>query len=574
MATPGRRRRRLLIPALAATLLAGLTFSLAPTASAAPAPVDLFSSTCPNLVQDGENDGCVVELQNLLNGHGASLTADGVFGSGTLSAVRTFQSESGIAVDGIVGPNTKNALYDNAAGLPGPINLNSPQCPADISQGDSGGCVTELQNLLDDHGANIAIDGSFGPATQAAVQSFQSSTGLTADGIVGPNTKNALYNGSSSVSGVDLRSPSCPNLIEQGEIDGCVKTLQALLNGHGQSLTVDGDFGPSTLAAVEAFQSSAGLTADGIVGPNTKTALYNGIGSHGAPPPINLTSPSCPNLVQQGEHDGCVTELQTLLNDKGYSLTVDGIFGSHTFTAVQSFQSDNGLSPVDGIVGPVTKNALYGGTIVLVGCVIPPDGSHNCANGTNLGPEAAQIALDLYNAPNSGQMAAYVSDVFSHVPGHFGSLGMVPYSWDGGHGGHPGPSYGSCDGYTGSILPCPASSTIGLDCSGFVRWMYWLSGGIDLGTSRSWGWDTSTNGEVSNKYAHAISRSSLQPGDLIFWGASTDNTDHVAMYVGTQYVSGQGTGPAVIEARETGTQVSINLLSTHGAPVGYYRYTN
>ena len=47
-----------------------------------------------------------------------------------------------------------------------------------------------------------------------------------------------------------------------------IKTLQYLLRAHGQGVVVDGQFGPQTEAAVQAFQSSRGLAADGIVVPS------------------------------------------------------------------------------------------------------------------------------------------------------------------------------------------------------------------------------------------------------------------------------------------------------------------
>lgn len=48
----------------------------------------------------------------------------------------------------------------------------------DITEGEVDGCVTELQRLLNSHGPGLAVDGNFGPATVAAVKSFQSSHGL------------------------------------------------------------------------------------------------------------------------------------------------------------------------------------------------------------------------------------------------------------------------------------------------------------------------------------------------------------------------------------------------------------
>jgi putative chitinase len=58
--------------------------------------------------------------------------------------------------------------------------------------GASGEQVAELQSMLATKGFNVAADGQFGPATTAAVQQFQTSRGLPADGVVGPQTWDAL----------------------------------------------------------------------------------------------------------------------------------------------------------------------------------------------------------------------------------------------------------------------------------------------------------------------------------------------------------------------------------------------
>jgi hypothetical protein len=52
-----------------------------------------------------------------------------------------------------------------------------------------------------------------------------------------------------------------------------VKRLQQALNAHGETVDVDGMFGPGTHAAVVSFQAKNGLTPDGIVGPRTSAAL-------------------------------------------------------------------------------------------------------------------------------------------------------------------------------------------------------------------------------------------------------------------------------------------------------------
>src|SRR4051812_20755800 len=72
-----------------------------------------------------------------------------------------------------------------------------------------------------------------------------------------------------------------------------------------------------------------------------------------APAPIRLTSKSCPSVIKQGQHSGCVVELQKLLNRSGAKLAVDGSFGPATYKAVRSYQSHVRIT-VDGLVGPQT----------------------------------------------------------------------------------------------------------------------------------------------------------------------------------------------------------------------------
>jgi GH25 family lysozyme M1 (1,4-beta-N-acetylmuramidase) len=125
-----------------------------------------------------------------------------------------------------------------------------------VSEGQSGRLVTTVQYLLDAHGATLTVDGRFDATTRAAVVSFQTGAGLTADGIVGPATWQSLI-----------------SYVKEGDSGPAVKAVQAELNEHGAALTVDGAFGAATRAAVVSFQAGAGLDADGIVGPLTWQAL-------------------------------------------------------------------------------------------------------------------------------------------------------------------------------------------------------------------------------------------------------------------------------------------------------------
>ena len=88
--------------------------------------------------------------------------------------------------------------------------------------------------------------------------------------------------GGTSQSGNGSGSGSEPTLTE-GDTGPAVQTLQTRLNVWGANLTVDGDFGPATLAAVKAFQTQQNLTVDGIVGPQTWAALNQNPGTYPAP---------------------------------------------------------------------------------------------------------------------------------------------------------------------------------------------------------------------------------------------------------------------------------------------------
>jgi peptidoglycan hydrolase-like protein with peptidoglycan-binding domain len=225
----------------------------------APGIAPTVSGSQPKLRQ-GSHGTAVRTLQKQLNSHGAHISVDGSFGTKTLKAVRSFQSSKGLAVDGVVGPKTWKAVSKSTS------STSSSSQPK-LRQGDRGEAVRTLQKKLNNHGAGISVDGSFGPATKTAVRTFQASSGLKVDSVVGPKTWSKLYSSSGSASQPKLRS---------GDHGSAVTTLQKKLNKSKAGLSVDGSFGPSTKAAVKAYQRALGLSVDGVVGPNTWNALNAG----------------------------------------------------------------------------------------------------------------------------------------------------------------------------------------------------------------------------------------------------------------------------------------------------------
>jgi peptidoglycan hydrolase-like protein with peptidoglycan-binding domain len=155
-----------------------------------------------------------------------------------------------------------------------------PSSSPELSSGDFGASVTELQQLLKRAGVPTgSIDGDFGPMTQAAVRRFQSSRGLPVDGVVGPRTWAALRQ-SSGPTPSGTTQPSLRN----GDLGADVERLQRELSRHGFGAgAIDGQFGPNTRSAVVRFQRAKGLEADGVVGPNTWRALSGGVVAPTAP---------------------------------------------------------------------------------------------------------------------------------------------------------------------------------------------------------------------------------------------------------------------------------------------------
>jgi len=62
-------------------------------------------------------------------------------------------------------------------------------------------------------------------------------------------------------------------------------------------------------------------------------------------------------VLRRGDRNAAVRVMQYLLEDRGVAVTVDGIFGPNTESAVKAFQADNDLQQ-DGIVGELTWSRL------------------------------------------------------------------------------------------------------------------------------------------------------------------------------------------------------------------------
>ena len=187
--------------------------------------------TVEDYLREGSTGAKVKELQQLLKAKGFNPgPIDGIFGSGTVQAVISFQKFQGLNADGVVGPITWKVLTSTPAlktdqprsvslldtykfyrGLPhheqaiewlqGQLSKevleefsykwrNIPSEPfLPLQEGAVGPEVKQLQQRLQEQGFNPGpVDGVFGAGTKASVIAFQKAKGLYADGIVGEKT--------------------------------------------------------------------------------------------------------------------------------------------------------------------------------------------------------------------------------------------------------------------------------------------------------------------------------------------------------------------------------------------------
>jgi cell wall-associated NlpC family hydrolase len=164
----------------------------------------------------------------------------------------------------------------------------------------------------------------------------------------------------------------------------------------------------------------------------------------------------------------------------------------------------------------------------------------------------------------------------------------VQYSWGAGHGPTPGLSMGSCANWQRPTRPAGApkfsgpactknagpNGTIGLDCSGFTRWVYYLAYNKDIlggGTARS---------QILRPGISPVPAGEQpQPGDLVYFARDNDNEDsirHVGIYAGNgMMINAPHTydAPTRPTASWTPAFVREDTVASHGTPFGYYRYT-
>lgn len=218
---------------------------------------------------------------------------DGVYTYEMLNAVREFQRIFDLTPDGIIGNATWYKILQiyNAVKRLNELDSEGLELsevekvfPEELSRGDTGVYVRVAQYYLAVIAQNldtvpvIAIDGIFGPRTEAAVKAFQKDYGLPETGVIDERTWNDMYNVYRGIvestpeyyTGVPV-APYPGFVLSIGMRGNEVRLLQEYLSKLSEvypeipQIAVDGVFGPATRSAVMAAQQLFGLPVTGIV---------------------------------------------------------------------------------------------------------------------------------------------------------------------------------------------------------------------------------------------------------------------------------------------------------------------
>ena len=277
----------------------------ASAASSASAVVAPAAKTAPGQPKFGEQGAHVVAIQKAIMKNGFSLKggATGVFNKTTLAALKNFQKVVGLKVTGVVDVATAKVLK---VSVPSATSTTVP--PA----------------------TTIA------PTTTIAVATFAlTSTNLPVRGNKGDNVL------------ILQKALASAGLIVKGGIDG--------------------SFGSGTTATLQAYQTSKGLPATGLLDPVTASVLGL-IAPIATPtttvPPAAVSAAALPTMTastlpSRGNRGDNVRSLQNALLAAGIEVKggADGVFGGATFVAIQKFQAANGLE-ITGTLTPPTAIKL------------------------------------------------------------------------------------------------------------------------------------------------------------------------------------------------------------------------
>lgn len=310
---------------------------------------------------------------------------DGIFGSGTQSAVISFQNAYGLAPTGIIDEADWNRLVSVYNGTLD--NVDEPQGSKNVipypgfeitlgAQGEYPRYIQQLLNVINNVFVTIpelTEDGIFGANTERAVNTFASLFGLPSNSRVNGTLwnkinqiyltvmQNCIFSTDESENARDFSGTP----LSIGSSGDNVRYVQMRINRIYQAipyvgeLLVDGLYGSKTKNSVSALQRVFGLTENGVVNESTWLLInyiYAAIENGCLPTSISASDPTFKSEMPQEAHIG-VGRLKEIMKQNGINVGNGPMFGLKTRRALAAWQSEQGLEPT-GLPDSATREKL------------------------------------------------------------------------------------------------------------------------------------------------------------------------------------------------------------------------
>lgn len=237
--------------------------------TSSPSSITPSSSTSNDTLQKGSSGSAVKTMQIMLIACGyscGSAGADGEFGDGTLKALKSFQKDASINVDGVYGSASKTALQAKYKAVMASQTSNTDGNVAKGQRWLNANYSTVVKKCLE--GKLLEVDNEYGSKTRLVVVGVWKDVMNRKHGysftVGNPNFGSACRDAANKVQ------------VKQGNSGTIVYLIQLILSAKGfYSSKMDGSFGSGTEKAVRDYQRSKNLSCDGVVGGNTLYALMN-----------------------------------------------------------------------------------------------------------------------------------------------------------------------------------------------------------------------------------------------------------------------------------------------------------
>jgi peptidoglycan DL-endopeptidase LytE len=233
-----------------------------------------------NVLKVGSTGDAVKVVQKNLKtlGYFTYSEITGYYGTITVEAVKRFQQEYGLTVDGVAGPKTMKKLQEVMTGNNQLSKVEGGNSSSSaLKLGSTGKEVSRLQLDLKTLGyfTYPTITGYYGTITSDAVRKFQQQHSLPVTGIADSNTLSKIREAAGKNKKTQSSNSKANIYLTIGSTGEQVKQVQIKLKqlGYFTYPTITGYYGSVTAEAVKHFQKSVQLRPTGVVDQTTYEQL-------------------------------------------------------------------------------------------------------------------------------------------------------------------------------------------------------------------------------------------------------------------------------------------------------------